>query len=251
MLLRISLIIAILAGIGAIVLSQTKLRDHIQEIINQRDTNAKEREQQRTRANTAEKHLNTTSNELVQTKGELTDTKKELDTTKTDLTSAQGARDKALADLEKSRNAEQDCKQNLVKWDAIGKKPEEIIAAIKELEKTTNTIVVLEGEKAILGRKVKALQSQIDSLISPGEYEAPLPIGLKGKILAVDPKWEFVVLDIGQNQGALKDGVMKVHRGSKLIGKVKITNVMPDRAIANIMPGWKLDDIREGDEVLN
>jgi hypothetical protein len=49
-----------------------------------------------------------------------------------------------------------------------------------------------------------------------------LPTGLRGKILAVDPKYDFVVLNIGEDQGAKERGVMMVDRDGKLLGKVRI-----------------------------
>jgi hypothetical protein len=41
-----------------------------------------------------------------------------------------------------------------------------------------------------------------------------------------------------------------VHRNSKLVGKVRIQQVMANRSVANLMAGWKLGDIEEGDQVL-
>ena len=77
-----------------------------------------------------------------------------------------------------------------------------------------------------------------------------LPVGLAGKVLVVDPKWSFVVLNIGEKQGAVRRGVLLVSRNSKLIGKVRISSTQAERSIANIMPGWKLGEIAEGDQVL-
>ena len=59
-----------------------------------------------------------------------------------------------------------------------------------------------------------------------------------------------MVLDIGKNQGLLENGRLLVNRNGKLIAKVQIKSVQADRAIANVMAGWKLSDIMEGDEVL-
>ena len=76
-----------------------------------------------------------------------------------------------------------------------------------------------------------------------------LPADLKGKILVVDPKWDFVVLDIGEDQGVIPDGELLVSRDGKLVAKVVVRSVEKDRCIANIIPGWKLGDVIEGDEV--
>jgi hypothetical protein len=43
---------------------------------------------------------------------------------------------------------------------------------------------------------------------------------------------------------------MLVSRDGKLVAKVIISDVQKDRSIANVMPGWKLDEFREGDKVL-
>jgi len=72
---------------------------------------------------------------------------------------------------------------------------------------------------------------------------------LKGKIIVVDPKWDFVVLNIGETQGAIQDGELLVSREGKLVAKVVIRNIQKDRCIANIVPGWKLGELIEGDDV--
>ncbi len=68
-------------------------------------------------------------------------------------------------------------------------------------------------------------------------------------MLVADPRYDFVVLDIGEKQGVLEDGKLLVNRNGKLIAKVKIKSVQADRCIANVMPGWKLGDVMEGDQV--
>ncbi|MBI5386882.1 MAG: hypothetical protein HZA90_19590 [Verrucomicrobia bacterium] len=251
MLQRILLILAILAGVGVIALSQMKLREHIQGIINQRETNAKEREQQRARATTAEKNLASTSNRLVTTQGELTKTKDNLAKTSADLETTTSARDKALADLSTARDSEKAMSRQMEQWRQTGLTPEKVKQTIADLKEATNTIAVVEEEKKILGRQIAKLTNELARYYSPDDdYVAPVQKGLSGKILVVDPKWEFVVLNIGDSKGVLKDGVAMVHRDSKLVGKVKITSVLADRSIANVLAGWKLDEIREGDQVL-
>ena len=58
------------------------------------------------------------------------------------------------------------------------------------------------------------------------------------------------MLDFGAKEGALPNGVMMVSRDSKLVAKIKISSVEQERCIANIMPGWKLTDVMEGDLVI-
>jgi hypothetical protein len=77
-----------------------------------------------------------------------------------------------------------------------------------------------------------------------------LPAGLKGVVMAVDPKYDFVVLNIGDDQGVKERGEMMVERKGRLLGKVKISSVEKNRSVASIMPEWKKGQIMEGDQVI-
>ena len=98
---------------------------------------------------------------------------------------------------------------------------------------------------------VKKQQAKIDQYESPEDAVPILPANLRGKVLVVDPKYDFVVLDIGANKGVEAKGVLIVSHDSKLVAKVKVSSVQPDRSIANIMPGWKLGPVHEGDLVVS
>jgi hypothetical protein len=89
----------------------------------------------------------------------------------------------------------------------------------------------------------------LKSVINPDPDGPILPAGTKGKILVVDPKWDFVVVNLGEKDLMVPEGVLMVQRDGKLIGKVRIAEVRSDRSIANIIPGWKLQEPMEGDMV--
>ena len=252
MLLRISLIVAILAGIGVIVVSQLTLRNHITEIIGARDQNAKDRDQEKDRANKAESALKKTTGELTQTKTKLDSAEKELASAKTRLSDEQRRVAGLTKDLETVRAERTDAQQKLSRYELTGLQPEQIKTTLEELKKTLAQNSAIEEEKKILNRRLIALQARLDELIGKDEEAGtPLPPGLKGKVAVVDPKWDFVVLDIGEKQGVLQNGIMMVSRNSKLVGKVKIVTVYPERSIANVLPGiWKVGDVQEGDQVL-
>jgi hypothetical protein len=111
-----------------------------------------------------------------------------------------------------------------------------------------DTINAINDEKKVLTRSVARLQNQLNELIGTN-YVVTLPADLKGSVAVVDPKWDFVVLDVGDEQGVLQDGEMLVSRAGKLVAKVVVRSVEKDRCIANIMPGWKLGEVFEGDVV--
>jgi hypothetical protein len=250
MLRRIFTILAILAGVGIIVVTQLKLREHIQGIIDQREANAKDRDKERSRATKAERALNTTSNDLVSTIAVFHSTSNELETTKGTLSQTKTDLEKVTADKQKAIDSEKAARNELAQWTGLGVKPEQVRVMQDDLIKSKDANTVLQTENKVLTGQLTKTQEELKKLLDPENYVVKLPLGLKGTVLVVDPKWDFVVLDIGEKQGVLEDGVMMVHRDSKLVGKVKISKVMAERSIANIMQGWKLDEVREGDKVL-
>ncbi len=75
--------------------------------------------------------------------------------------------------------------------------------------------------------------------------------GLFGKVLIVNPEWNFVVLDIGSERGLVPAAEMLVHRSDRLIGRVRITSVDEEMAVAEIMGDWEERTIRSGDLVIS
>jgi hypothetical protein len=58
------------------------------------------------------------------------------------------------------------------------------------------------------------------------------------------------VLDIGENQGVLEYGELLVNRNGKLVGKIVVRTVQKDRSVANLLPGWEIGEVLEGDQVI-
>lgn len=249
MLLRISLIFAILAGIGTIVVTQLKTREHVQGIIAVREENIQGRAKEKGRADKAEKDLGVTRKDLKETKDVLTKTEEELTGTKQQLAAAQDNIGKLKGDLAKAVEARNTSEAELSKWAQLGVKPEQVRDMIASNTKLKDAIAALDDEKKILERRVAELQNKV-ALLLGDEYVVELPAGTKGKIVAVDPKWNFVVLDVGSDKGMLEGGILLVHRNSQLVGKVRISEVLANRSIAAVMKPYSLGEIEEGDQVL-
>jgi hypothetical protein len=252
MLLRICLIVAIIGGLAAGVLSFTK----VQEIIN---TTRTQRDQWHSQFDTEHKTRLTAEANLKKTKADLESTQKQLATTKDQLNAANAniaELDKKnadlTADLEKTRADRDTAQQELEQWHLIpgGLKPPQITGMIEELAKAKQARDTYMAENKVLNDKVVELNDRWKKYFGDS---APviLPVGLKGKVMAVDPKFDFVVLNIGKDQGVLERGEMMVNREGRLLGKIRIFSVQKDRCIANILPDWKRGDIMEGDEVID
>jgi cell shape-determining protein MreC len=78
-----------------------------------------------------------------------------------------------------------------------------------------------------------------------------MPPGINGKILSVNRAWNFVVLNVGNKDGVVENGVLMVYRGNTLLGKVKVVSAEKNSAVADVIPEWIKGDIQPGDAVFN
>ncbi|HEY2329535.1 MAG TPA: hypothetical protein VGI63_06950, partial [Verrucomicrobiae bacterium] len=141
-----------------------------------------------------------------------------------------------------------EAQSSLGAYKATGLTPDQVFTLNKKLKDAQGEVEVVNAEKVILFRTIGRLTNELAKYIGPDNV-VKLRSDLHGRILAVDPKWDFVVLNVGEDQGVISDGEMLVSRGGKLVAKVIVRSVQKDRSIANLVPGWKLGDMVEGDEV--
>jgi len=248
MLIRISLIVAIVAALAAGTLNIFQVRDKITTLISQRDDEHKNRVAAETDRDNTKKELTKTKNTLTQTQQELTDTKSQRDKAVAD-DEAQVKRATELSDRLTKTTAElNDTQAKLGAYVATTLSPDQVMGLNKVLRNTQAELDAVKDENVVLQRTVGRLNNQLAEFIGTN-YVVKLRANLKGKIVAVDPKWDFVVLNIGEDQGVLEDGEMLVSRDGKLVAKVVVRSIQKDRSIANVVHGWRLGDVVEGDEV--
>ena len=248
MLLRISLIVAILAGLGAGVVSYLEVSEKIPAL-------AKQRDDEHSAKVTALADLSKTKTELAKTKSDLAQTQQELADTKSDRdkavarAEAQSKRADELTDkLAKATQDRDDAQSQLAAYKATDLTPDQVVKLGKTLKEAQSQIDAINAEKVVLQRALTGVKARLARYEGP-DTDIKLRADLKGKVIVVDPKWDFVVLDVGEEQGAIQDGELLVSRAGKLVAKVILRSVQKDRSIANIIPGWKLGEPIEGDEV--
>jgi cell shape-determining protein MreC len=128
-----------------------------------------------------------------------------------------------------------------MRFEAAGMKPEEIINARKEIAALRNSLVEIRQTNALLQSEIRRLEPQ------PEGAPVLLPDGLQARVITADRTWNFVVLDAGSEQGMLKNAELLLARGNTLIGKVKITSVQKNQSVANLVQGWQVGAVTEGD----
>ena len=247
MLMRIFLIVAIVAGLAAGVVNFTVVKGKIEALTDDRNSQRSQKEQAQTELASTKKDLAKTKNDLAQTQQQLADTTAERDKAVATANTQTKRADDLSAKLAQTTQDLTAAQNELASYKVTGT-AEQFASMGKTLKQKQDEIDAINAEKTVLQRTIGRLQARLE------RYEGTntvitLRADLRGKIVVVDPKWDFVVLDIGEDQGVREDGEMLVSRDGKLVAKVIVRTVEKDRSIANIVPGWKLGEPLEGDEV--
>jgi len=248
MLLRICLILAIVAGLGVIGLSQFVLRPQIQEIVDKRDENKKGWDGAEDRFKKTKKELGETQSKLKTTQSNLEETKIQLTAVTARADSEQKRANGLQTDLTKAKGDLKTAGDELFRWKAVAQGPEQVQELVSNLKTATTANEALKEESSVFRKQATEFKRRLDEMLG-GAEDPVLPKDLKGRVVVVDPKWDFVVLDVGSKNQLLQNGVLLVSRNGTLVAKVRVSSVEENRAIANVLPGWKLGDILEGDTV--
>lgn len=196
--------------------------------------------------------LNNTRTELTDVKNTIADIEDELET--------------AQADLVKSNNTIKEKEEQLVQKDAvISEKEDAIQTALEEKKQAMEEAVAkvqaiqtqveeLAADKQKLAAEANKMQKRIydlEILASPAIAEKRMPKGNMGVIASVNPEYNFVVFGIPPK---LEDNIVVdleflIHRNDKLIGKVRVTKIVNNYAIAEIIGDAKVFP-KKGDSVL-
>jgi len=249
MLLRICLIIAIIAGLAVGGLNFVKVKEKITTLQTNWKTESDAHKKFEADWRTTKRNLDNTNIVLKQTIATLEATTAEKEKALTDLSAMTKKAEKLNDDLTKARQERDDAQSNLASYEATGFKPPQIVAMGKQFKSMQDNLAAAGDENKILLQNINKISNQLAKYVTP-DKPVPLPAQLVGKVLVADPKWNFVVLNVGENQGVLEDGELLVNRDGRLVAKVKVKSVQKDRSIANVVPGWGLGEIIEGDQVI-
>lgn len=248
MLLRIFLVLAILGGIGAGGLAYYEMETQVPALTKQRDDEKTAKDQALSDLAQTRKTLKDTQTKLAATQQELADTKTQLAKSEARADAQEKRADDLATKLASTQQQLKDTSDQLAEYKASGLTADQVVSLDKDLKHARAEIAAIQGENAALNRTLLATKAELAKFIGPDTF-VKLPYNLKGKVTVVDPKWDFVVLNIGADQEAVNEGELLVSRDGRLVAKVVICKVEKDRCIANIVPGWKLGEVMEGDDV--
>ncbi|MEI7733487.1 MAG: hypothetical protein WCO56_28205 [Verrucomicrobiota bacterium] len=254
LLIRIALGLAIIVGVVASYIGFQEVKPKVVTL--QEDYSKEQKAHKATQS--AKKKV---EGELTTTQGELKKEQEAHEGTKNQLSAANTAKaeaEKRVAglqdDVAKAKAERGSALQELAAWKALGipvEKIKETMASLETFKTQVDSYMAISNQLVLVIAKKDA---QIADLIRPTDDDpergVPMLGPIKGKVMLVDPKWQFVVLDVGAKNGVVPNGVLRVGRDGKLISKVKIRDVKEDTCVAYIMKGWNLTPVVEGDAVV-
>jgi septal ring factor EnvC (AmiA/AmiB activator) len=246
--LRICLIVAIVAGLGIAGVSFFKVKQVMEQTMNERNEEKGAKEKEMAAHKKTKADLAKTKTELKSTQDELASTRTELKTATAKVAELDKNNQNLTTQLDKTKSELNVAQQTLEQWRILAVTPAQVKDLQVTLKNTQSARDTFIAENKVLNRKILELKNDLAKY--EGDETVKLPAGLTGHILAVDPKFDFVVLDMGKDKGLLERGELLVNRSGRLVAKLKISDVRDHRAIANIMPGWQQSQLVEGDEVL-
>jgi hypothetical protein len=187
---------------------------------------------------------------------------KQLNDTKTKLAAASAAQEQAVADAAQAKTALDKASAELTAANTgateakakLAQAESDLLTAKTELETlkssasgTTTASVPdpeiaarLQEQEAIIAKLTADLESKtaVVKVIEEKDRNRALrqlKKGTEGRVLAVNPAWNFVVLNLGDKQGVSNNTELLVKRGNRMLGKVRITSVEPSTSIADIV----------------
>ncbi len=207
--------------------------------------------------------LNDTRSALAQTRVELVDTRREMDETQEKLAQTERELEQTREQLAAARVTIETQRTEIAGLNRDKERLEgDLTEQQRQLSEMRDDIAGLREENQQYLRIMADLQDQIvKGKRLPEEGDEPglpggvrtIPPGLKGQVLLVNDAWNFVIIDLGEEDRDIQPThVLFVQRDDQLVGKVRISEVKGDDrrlAVADIMGDWLQMPIREGDNV--
>lgn len=195
---------------------------------------------------TTKKNLATSQEELANTQADLAKSNESLDKAEASLASTQADLDKSTADLAASKDElakkESEVASLTTQVTDLQSKVDQFAAASQDtaapvVETDDERLAELETLVSSLESKNQELNTELASLKQREADRAAVRMreGLEGRVLAVNPAYNFVVLSIGDRNGVVNNAELLLKRGGQYLGKVRVTSVEPSTSIADIV----------------
>ncbi|MBI3321216.1 MAG: hypothetical protein HYZ91_02985 [Candidatus Omnitrophica bacterium] len=120
----------------------------------------------------------------------------------------------------------------------------------KAKEQLEAKVMELSGQPLVELDKVTVSDqkaSGAEGMVMPASATVATPSN--GQIVVVNREYDFIVMNLGKNQGLSVGQEFQIVRGDEVLGKVKVEKVYDELSAATILPESQKNNIREGDTV--
>jgi myosin heavy subunit len=207
--------------------------------------------------------LTATEEDLTQTKAEVEKAKEALRASEAEVTKAKGELDTKVGELAAVQKELADIKDKISRMtpaggDDLAKQVADMQAKTTELDNKNKELEIVKAELTTRVETLSDQRKELDQKIATqttviDRYQKNIMAkGTRGRVLAVNSGWGFVVLSVGDRQGAAANKIMVVVRDGQSIGRVKITNVESSQSVADIIPSSFVRGmyVQPGDDVI-
>ena len=237
--IRTSIIVALVAGIAVIAINATLVKGKLTSLKHKVAAQSVALEKAESELANVPQEASKSAIALKRNADELNE-KASQATAQTEQITKLNAENKTL------RRERNDAQAELAAYKVSMPSPEQVANAAKRIKSLEDSLAGINEGNTLLAHSIKRLQRLIPDTGVP----IVLPSDLRAKVLTVDPKWGFVVLDAGEDQGMLERGELLISRSGKLVAKVRVTRVEKNRCLANPVSGWELTELMEGDQAI-
>ncbi len=247
---KILLYVALAGALAAIGLGVAVVNARIGDRAILADTQTKEKTAELA-ASTAKKEAEAAKQAQTDAEGKLATDDSKITDLNSQLADAQKQAADAKAAVDKANADAKTANDNLAALNTAldNKSPDEIKA---QIAKAQSDLQAAQDEQKILQDNLQAANQKVAEYadaLKRSQTTGNKP-GVAGKVTFVDRTWNFVVLDVGIDDGVVPNGELIVYRGRNFLGKVRITKADANDCVAEILPDIK-GDIQIGDSVLN
>lgn len=194
--------------------------------------------------------LNNTRVELADTKTVLAATRDTLNTTSNNLVAAQGTIKEQNATI-----AERDAtiSEKEVAIQKLEKEKTDLLANVQTLTQKAEDLEAANRDLIDTNAVLQAKVAELDKLVNPELRKAAIPKGQLGILALVNPEWNFVIMRVSPESipNIVPDLDLLIHRGDRLVGKVRVQAVVDNLVVAEIVSDWQQMPCLKGDYVMH
>lgn len=156
-----------------------------------------------------------------------------------------------MDDVELEQGLREEIKnENKTLRDALSKESQEKKALKEQMDKALEELQSLAGK--CTPSVPEAVEPEPAAVEEPAVEPAPvpaLPADIQGRILSINEENNFIVFNLGKDDGLQKDVKMSVYRGDQYLGDVLVTRIQSKMSVADLVAPLSSKDVRIDDRV--